>query len=119
MNNDEVVASSVPPRYLFQAPPFFQLSLGVLSGEPILSLKRAWTHALIHSMLFALKPDIVIVSQTSQEIVVFELTCPWDTNIARSHNYKLEKYAPLVTDLSHTRVVSYFPIEVSARGQIS
>ena len=70
-------------------------------------------------LVTAFKPDIVIVSQTSQEVVVLELTCPWDSNIARSHNYKSEKYAPLIADLSQTRVVSFFAIEVSARGQIS
>ena len=50
--------------------------------------------------------------------VVFELTCPWERNIARSHNFKSEKYAPLVADLFHRCVVSFFSIEVSARGQV-
>ena len=70
-------------------------------------------------LVTALKPDIVIVSEVSEEIIIFELTCPWDSNIARSHNYKSEKYAPLVADLSQTRIVSFFSIEISARGQIS
>ena len=52
-------------------------------------------------------------------MVVFELTCPWDSNIARSHNYKTEKYAPLIADLSHNYVVSFYSIEVSARGQLT
>ena len=72
-----------------------------------------------HILVTALKPDICIISETSQEIIIFELTCPWDTNIVRSHNYKSEKYAPLVADLSQTRVVSFFSVEVSARGQIT
>ena len=72
-----------------------------------------------HVLVTALKPDICIVNDLSQEVIIFELTCPWDTNIIRSHNYKTEKYAPLVADLSRTRVVSFFAIEVSARGQIS
>ena len=70
-------------------------------------------------LVTALKPDIVIVSETSEEVLVFELTCPWDTNIVRSHSFKSEKYAPLIADLSRTRVVSFFSIEISARGQIS
>ena len=72
-----------------------------------------------HILVTALKPDIVIVSETSEEIIVFELTCPWDSNIVRSHNFKSEKYAPLVADLARTHIVSFFPIEVSVRGQIS
>ena len=69
-------------------------------------------------LVTAFKPDIVVVSQMSQEVVVLELTCPWDSNIARSHHFKSDKYAPLIADLSRTRVVSFFAIEVSARGQI-
>ena len=72
-----------------------------------------------HVLVTALKPDIFIYSETSQEVIVFELTCPWDTNIARSHSYKSEKYAPLVSDLSQSRIVHLFSIEVSARGQVS
>ena len=72
-----------------------------------------------HILVTSLKPDIFIFNRLSQEVIVFELTCPWDTNINRSHNFKAEKYAPLIADLSQTRVVSFFPIEVSARGQIS
>ena len=72
-----------------------------------------------HILVTASKPDIFIVSELSQEVIVFELTCPWDTNINRSHTYKTEKYAPLVADLSQTRVVSFFSIEVSARGQVT
>ena len=62
---------------------------------------------------------LLIVNEMSQEVVVFELTCPWDTNIARSHSFKSEKYAPLVADLLRTRVVSFYSVEVSARGQVT
>ena len=53
------------------------------------------------------------------DFILFELTCPWDTNIARSHQYKTEKYASLVNDLAHDYLVSFFSIEVSARGQVT
>ena len=72
-----------------------------------------------HILVTAMKPDIVIINELSQEVVVFELTCPWDSNIARSHNLKSEKYAPLVMDLSQRFVVSFYPIEISARGQVT
>ena len=72
-----------------------------------------------HILVTSLKPDIFIVNEHSEEVFVFELTCPWDRNITRSHTYKSEKYAPLVADLAQTRVVSFFSIEVSARGQIT
>ena len=72
-----------------------------------------------HILVTALKPDIFLFNSSSQEVIVFELTCPWDSNIVRSHDFKSEKYAPLITDLSQRYVVSFFPVEVSARGQIT
>ena len=72
-----------------------------------------------HILVTPLKPDIFIFSEESEEAIIFELTCPWDSNIDRSHSFKSEKYAPLVADLSRTRVVSFFSIEVSARGQLT
>ena len=72
-----------------------------------------------HILTTALKPDIFVFNRLSQEVIVFELTCPWDRNIARSHNYKSEKYAPLLADLSQTHVVSFFSVEVSARGPVT
>ena len=72
-----------------------------------------------HILVTALKPDIFIYSELSQEVILFELTCPWDTNIIRSHDYKSEKYSPLVADLARNRIVSFYSVEVSARGQIT
>ena len=72
-----------------------------------------------HILVTSMKPDIVIVNELSQEVIIFELTCPWDRNIARGHDLKSEKYAPLVSDLSQRFIVSFYAIEVSARGQIT
>ena len=66
-----------------------------------------------------LKPDLFLVNESERVIVLLELTCPWDSNIERSHNYKEEKYAPLIADLSRNFNVYQFSIEVSVRGQIS
>ena len=66
-----------------------------------------------------LRPDIFIVNEISREVVLFELTCPWDANIARSHDYKENKYAPLVADLSRRYRTFSFSVEISVRGQVS
>ena len=50
---------------------------------------------------------------------IFELPCPWDKNIERSHAFKEEKYAPLSADLSNTFKVFTFSVEVSARGRVT
>ena len=66
-----------------------------------------------------LRPDIFIFDEVKREALVFELTCPWDSNIERSHTYKEEKYAPLIADLSRVFKTYHFSFEVSARGQIT
>ena len=70
-------------------------------------------------LVTALKPDIVVFNDQTKEVIVFELTCPWDSNISRSHAFKSEKYSSLIADLSHCHSVSFFSVEVSARGQIT
>ena len=72
-----------------------------------------------HILVTRLKPDLFLVDETSRIVVLLELTCPWDANITRSHDYKQERYASLVTDLTRNFKVFHFSIEVSVRGQIS
>ena len=72
-----------------------------------------------HILVTNLKPDVFIVNEVSREVVIFELTCPWDTNVERSHVFKEEKYASLVTDLSRNFSVFQFSVEISVRGQIT
>ena len=66
-----------------------------------------------------LKPDLFLINVATRVIVFFELTCPWDSNIQRSHDYKERKYAPLIADLLRRNKVYNYSVEVSARGQIS
>ena len=66
-----------------------------------------------------LKPDLFIFNEVSRFAVVFELTCPWDANIERSHSYKEEKYAALVADLSRNYKVFHFSVEISVRGHVT
>ena len=66
-----------------------------------------------------LKPDLFLVNVVSKVAIVFELTCPWDGNIQRSHEYKEQRYAALVGDLSNNFTVFQFSVEVSVRGQLS
>ena len=54
----------------------------------------SFSYIPLRILVTALKPDIVIVNDDSLEVIILELTCPWDANIARSHSFKSEKYAP-------------------------
>ena len=72
-----------------------------------------------HILVTPLRPDLFVVNEGTREIVLFELTCPWEQNIDRSHSYKEDKYAPLVADLSRSYKVFNFSVEVATRGLIT
>ena len=72
-----------------------------------------------HVLVTNLKPDLFIINESTGVALLFELTCPWDSNITRSHEYKQERYSALVTDLSRHFRVKYYPVEVSVRGQVT
>ena len=73
-----------------------------------------------HVIVINLHPDlIIIINEVKREVVVIELTCPWDSNIERCHNHQEEKYAPLIADSSRDFRTFHFSFKVSARGQIT
>ena len=67
-----------------------------------------------HILVTNLRPDLFLFDETSRIAVIFELTCPWDNYIDRSHSYKEDKYSPLVADLSCNFKKYQFSVEVSA-----
>ena len=66
------------------------------------------------------RPDLVLVDRQLRQVVLFELTVPWDRNVTNAHEYKMGKYASLSLDLERAGFkVDLFCFEVSVRGQIS
>ena len=66
------------------------------------------------------RPDIVVINRDLRQVLLFELTVPWDTNVVTMHDYKQNKYSSLTIDLeSKGFVVDLFCFEVSVRGQIT
>ena len=41
-----------------------------------------------HILVTSLRPDMFIFNETTRIAIIFELTCPWDKNIERSHAFK-------------------------------
>ena len=72
-----------------------------------------------HIVTTALRPDVFVINESARIIAILELTCPWERNIQRDHEYKEQKYAPLVADLACDFRVYQFSLEVSARGLIT
>ena len=64
-----------------------------------------------HVLVTNQRPDIFLVDDSARVAIVFELTCPWDSNVDRSHTFKEEKYAPLIADLSRRYKTFHFSVE--------
>ena len=72
-----------------------------------------------HVLVTPLRPDLFLINEESMEIIIFELTCPWEQNIDRSHTFKENKYAPIIADLSRRYKVFSFSVEIAVRGLIT
>ena len=63
---------------------------------------------------------MVVINSELRRVIIFELTCPFDSNVGTAHDFKMGKYASLVNDLQGDGyIVDLFCVEVSVRGQIS
>lgn len=64
-----------------------------------------------------LRPDAVLVSDTSRTMVLVELTVPYETNMSESHEYKAAKYEGLMQEIKQAGYRPHmFPVEIGARG---
>ena len=65
------------------------------------------------------KPDLVIVNRESKEIVLFELSVPFEINISNTHQRKIDRYKNLISDIEESGYnVHYFAIEIGSRAYI-
>ncbi|XP_051928401.1 uncharacterized protein LOC127604984 [Hippocampus zosterae] len=70
-----------------------------------------------HIAVTTLRPDIVLVSESTKQAVLLELTVQWEDRLEEAFERKLSKYAGLVSDcqLAGWRA-RCFPVEVGCRG---
>ena len=64
------------------------------------------------------RPDIVIHDRLTNELCIFELTVPLETNILNAHTRKAEKYSHFIQDITSANV-KVIPFEIGSRGYIS
>ena len=65
------------------------------------------------------KPDIVIIDNNTSpsSVWLYELTCPFDTNLNRANSYKKDKYESLKQDIIDNGHKCYLvPFEIGSRG---
>ena len=66
-----------------------------------------------------LRSDIVIHSASTQQLIMVELTVPYESRMERAHIYKREKYLNLIKDLENAGYKAVvMPVEIGARGFI-
>ena len=49
-----------------------------------------------HIVETKLRPDIVIFSNCTKKVIMWELSVPWEENMESTHERKIAKYEPLV-----------------------
>ncbi|RXN07453.1 reverse transcriptase [Labeo rohita] len=70
-----------------------------------------------HIVITSLRPDMIITSEVSKELIMLELTVPWEERIEEANERKRPKYQELVEECRERgwRTI-YEPIEVGCRG---
>lgn len=64
-----------------------------------------------------LRPNIVLVSESSKQVVMLELTVPWEEKMEEARERKKKKYAELVEECRNRGWrARCLPIEVGGRG---
>ena len=67
-----------------------------------------------------LRPDLLIYSSSLRRVVWWELTCPSEERISKSHEFKLDKYCSLKIKCEENGWSCYnFAVEVGARGLVA
>ena len=68
----------------------------------------------------ALRPDIIIWSETGKEVIIGELTVPWEDNIYEAHERKRTKYTELAAECRDRGWKGLcYPFEVGCCGFIA
>ena len=67
-----------------------------------------------------LRPDLVIFSRSAKTVIWWELTVPSEERISESHEYKLDRYSSLQTEIQAEGWCCYnVAVEVGARGVVA
>lgn len=69
---------------------------------------------------FKQRPDIVLYATGTRQIVMVEVTVPFESRLEEQHMFKMAKYSDLVTDLRNDGYgARCYAIEVGARGLLA
>ena len=95
----------------------------LLSAQDWIAMHDSTSSPLIipqHITQTSLRPDIIMYSNETRQIVLLELTIPAEDNIVQRHSDKEFKYAKLVDDIELNHWEGYvFAVEISSRGYVA
>ena len=70
-----------------------------------------------HITRTSLRPDIVLFSDSTKQVILLELTVPWEENMEEAYERKLSKYQELLESCRTSGWrTCYFPVEIGCRG---
>ena len=73
-----------------------------------------------HIVQTSLRPDIIIYSNTTKQVIILELTVPTEENIFHRHSDKENKYVKLLDDIKMNQWTGQvFGVEVGSRGYVA
>ena len=80
---------------------------------------QSWISDFAPSFSSNLVPDIILYNAHNKQVVIAELTSPWEDNIQTADNRKRSKYTPLASYLQEMGFQTFlFTFSVGARGYI-
>ena len=84
--------------------------------------KRGFTTVPINCSVTNLIPDLCLFSENDngKNLLILELTVPFELNIEKAHIRKSNKYAALISDIDSNNInTDFIALEIGSRGYIS
>lgn len=70
-----------------------------------------------HIAATRLRPDIIAISEASRQLIILEITVPWEERIEEANERKRAKYQELVEECRERGWRTFYePIEIGCRG---
>ncbi len=66
------------------------------------------------------RPDLVVVNKTPKKVILFELSLHYEINIDDAHQWKVERYGQLISDIEDKGYEDmYYHVEIGSRSHIT
>ena len=131
VNSTKVVSPSIKDRFVVFVKPGEKVKKGkgtyksgmlFTANDWILDFDNSYDPLIFphHITQTSLRPDLIIFSNSTRQVILIELTVPAEDNITQRHSDKEDKYAKLVDDIGMNHWKGHiFAVEVGSRGYVA